>query len=85
MPEGPMGEYDARRARTEARAQALNRAREQATYLDSRLKDLDEQSVQQRPNLAINPETAIGDALEKGLLEVAAAVNRLTVVVGSRD
>lgn len=84
MPEGPMGEYDARRARTEARAQALDRAREQATSLDSRLKDLEEH-IQQGATMATKPEIAIGDALEKGLLEVAAAVNRLTVVVGSRD
>ena len=84
MPEGPMGEYDARRGRSEARARALDRARDQATNLDSRLKDLEEQ-IQQQSTMATKPETAIGDALEKGLLEVAAALNRLTVVVGSRD
>lgn len=84
MTEGPMSEYDARRARTDARANALDRAREQAMYLDSRLKDLEEQ-IQPRATVPTEPGTAIGDVLEKGLLEVAAAMNRLTVVIGSRD
>jgi hypothetical protein len=77
------GELQAGVARAEALRAAVDGARGKAMDIDDRLRTTEER--RQPLGFDAKPETALRETVEKGLLEVALAVNRLTVVLGSRE